>query len=357
MPNKALLMIFSLYSTIVYIGTLLVVFDAPWVAENIRNLLLSSYSNEGRVVCFIGLASFLIFPDLIAIISYSNKQSEKPKLNRQFSAFWRFIIDSLIIIVILFFLCQVLLGDADYYEQHDFFEIQISIGILFGLSLIGFWIFQPFRFLTNIVSIQDAHTYLRQLIDKSPYINFNVHAYHYETRTRLVTEYSTDSKGKMRTTTRTETYQEQVTTLSLSQPYEIAFWRDVTNLQELLSPLRFRIIKIKIKTLINPVDVRTQKDYDAKWKSFCRQYQGADSHVNFSVSNGISTMKKDLLLAFSNLEDRPFFLNIFFYFFASLTPFGWAYTLWLDQISVVSEKTIVKEYSQFENLKPFHNFS
>ena len=357
MLNKALPMTFALCSVIVYVGILLVMFDTPWLTEHTEDLFLWSYSYEYRVGYFVILVIFLTFPDLTAIISYLKNRAETSEMNRQFSAFWRFIIDSLIIIVILFFLYEFLLADAYYYQQYDLSKIQISIVVLLGLSFIGFWVFQPFRFLKNIVSMQDAHAYLRELINKSPYINFHVHAYHYETRIRLVTESHTDSEGRTHTTTRTETYQELVTTLRLSQPYKIAFWRDVTNLQELLSPQRFRIVKIKIKTLIDPVDSRTQQHYDVEWKGFCNQYRGADAHVDFSVKSGLTAMKTDLLLAFLDLKERPFFLNIFFYFCASLTPFGWAYSLWLDQISAVSEKTILKEYSQFESLKSSHSVS
>jgi hypothetical protein len=349
--NKALPTTFALCSVIVYVGTLLIIFDAPWLTEPTGNLLLLNYSHEHRVGYFVILVIFLTFPDFIAIISYSKNRAKISEMNRQFSAFWRFIIDSLIITVVLFFLYEFLLNDAYYYRQYYLSKIQISIIVLLGLSFISFCIFQPFSFLTNIVSMQDAHAYLRELINKPPYINFHVHAYHYETRIRVVTEDDTDA------TTRTETYQEQVTTLSLSQPYKIASWRDVTNLQELLSPQRFRIVKIKIKTLINPVDSKTQQHYDAEWKDFCHQYRGADVHVNFSVNSGLTAMKTDILLAFLDIKEKPFFLNIFFYFCASLSPFGWAYSLWLDQISAVSEKTILKEYSQFERLKPSHSFS
>ncbi|MBD1847411.1 hypothetical protein H6F89_29230 [Cyanobacteria bacterium FACHB-63] len=270
-------------------------------------------------------------------------------MNHEFSAFWRFLIDFAIITVTLNFLDNFLLSNPKFY-QNNLSKTQTWMSILLGLSFILFWVFQPFRFLNNIVSMQDAQTYLEELVQRSPYIHFHVQAYHYETQTRFVTEVHTDAQGQARTTTRTETYQERVTTLNRNQPYNIKFWRDVTNLKEPLSSQQFRIVKIKIRTLISPVDSRTKQHYDEEWSSFRRQYKNADTHVDFSVRSGLTEIKTDLLLAFLDLKERPFFLNTFFYFAASLTPFAWAYSLWLDRISAVSEKTILKEYSQYERL-------
>ncbi len=356
MLNKALQIIFALCSVTVYLVSLLVIFDTPWITEQIDNFFLAlNYSSQHQASYFTIIVIFLTFPDLLAIIFYLRNRAKTPEMNHQFSAFWRFFIDSLIIIVILSFLYEFLLFDSDYY-RNDLYEFQFCIGVLLCLSFILFFVFQPFQLLKNIVSTQDAHTYLRELINRTPYINFHVHAYHDETRIRVVTESHTDSEGETHTTTRTETYQERVTTLQLNKPYEIAFWRDATDLQELLSPQRFRIVKIKIKALINPYDSRAQQHYDSQWEKFCNQYRGADVVVDFSVSSGITGMKTDLLLVFLDLKERPFFLSIFFYFGVSLTPFCWAYSLWLDQFSAVSEKTILKEYSQFDSLESSSSF-
>ncbi len=350
MLNKVFQTTLTLCSITVYIVSLVIVFDYPWLAEYIENSLFRNYSYECRSIYLISLTIFLTFPDIIAIISYAKNRMNNFDMNHQLSGFCRCFIDAVIIVTILSFLNEKLLLSEPHSYQNALSQAQFSMNILFSLSFIFFWFSQPFRFLTNIISIENAYAYLKELVNEPPYINFHVNAYHYEARIRLVTETYTDSQGKSQTTFRNEYYQERVTSLSLSEPYKIKFWRDATNLQELLSSQKIRVVKIKIKTLINPVDSITKQHYDTEWSNFCRKYKGADSLVDFSMSSGLTKMKTNLLLAFLNLKERPLFLNIFFYFVISFTPFSWAYSLWLDQISAVSEITILKEYSQFDNL-------
>ena len=171
--------------------------------------------------------------------------------------------------------------------------------ILLSLSFVLFCFSQPLRFLKNITSIQDAHVYLKELIGRPPYIDFQVHTYHYETRSRIVTE----SCGDSQTTTRTEFYEDLVPTFRLGQPYEILFWQDVTDLQKLLSPRKIRIVKIKITTLINPIDSKTIEHYDSHWGSFCAEHSGKDKHVDFLVNQGLTGMKTAFLLAFLDLKE------------------------------------------------------
>ena len=345
MLNKAFYRLLTLSSITVYIITLIVIFNIPVLTEKLINLYLSqNYSLEQQKLYLITIGAFLSFPDILAVILYLRSKTKFPEMNHSVSALWRFIIDAFIIIIIMYFLQKFLLSNSDYYQGNRS-EIQIAIGMVFGLSFILLWFLEPFRLLRNIVSMQDAHTYLQELLHKPPYINFHVHAYHYETRTRVVTESHTDSEGQTHTTHRTETYQEQVTTLQLKKPYQIEFWRDVTNTRELLLPQRFRIVKIKIETAINAIDLRAQQHYNLEWQNFNDRYKGADVWVDFSVTSGIKGMKTDVLLAFLDLKEQPLFLNIFFYFCASFTPFCMSYCLWLDRFSAVSKKIIFKEYS------------
>ncbi|MBE9066788.1 hypothetical protein IQ260_08995, partial [Leptolyngbya cf. ectocarpi LEGE 11479] len=285
----------------------------------------------------------------LAVVSYGHARKNNPETDQQPSAGFRILVDLILIGLIIWFLHDRLLAPVQGYQNHTSSihtsNIQLYMGGALALSFASLALFQPLKFLRNIRSEEETKEYLKSLTDKAPYINFHVHAYHYEWRTRWVTETYTDSQGNTETRTRPETYQEQVTTTRLSRPYLIPSWQDTTNLKTLLEPQEFPITKIKISTAIKPANASAQQHYSQAWSDFRDDYKNADTQVDFSTSKGIRGIGPVLLLSFLNPEERSIFLNAFFCALISLTPFAWGYSLWLDQMSSVTEKTISKKYS------------
>ena len=338
-------------STITYLSSLILLFNISPAAEQIEVLLLGHSPNEQPLKLFISIVTLLILPDFLAIISYGNSRKNNPEINQQPSAGFRILVDLILIAPIIWFLYNHLFTPVQRYQNYtssQTFTIQLCMGAALALSFASLALFQPLHFLRHIRSEEETQEYFKSLIDKPPYINFHVHAYHYEWRTRWITETYTDSRGRTKTRTRPERYREQVTTLRHSKPYVIPSWQDTTNLHKLLEPQQFRITKIKISTTIRAADASALKHYNQAWSDFRDKYKTTDTQVDFSTSKGIRGMGPTLLLSFLNLEERSIFLNVFFCFLISLTPFAWGYSLWLDQMSSVTEKIISKEYSLSE---------
>ncbi|MEM7062103.1 MAG: hypothetical protein AAF572_02940 [Cyanobacteria bacterium P01_B01_bin.77] len=336
-------------SIIVYISSLVLLFNTSLSTKQIEILLFGNRSNEQPLILFISIIVLLILPDLLAIISYGHARKNNPEIDQQPSAGFRILVDLILIGLIIWSLYNRLLTPVQGAQTHTFdsqiSNIQLYMGGALALSFASLALFQPLKFLRNIRSEEETKEYLKSLTDEPPYINFHVHAYHYEWRTRWVTETHTDSRGNPETRTRPETYQEQVTTIRLSRPYMIPTWQDTTNLKTLLEPQEFPITKIKISTAIKPADANAQQHYNQAWSDFRDEYKNADTQVDFSTSKGIRGIGPVLLLSFLNPEERSIFLNAFFCAVISLTPFAWGYSLWLDQISSATEKIISKEYS------------
>ncbi len=336
-------------SIITYLSSLILLFNNSPITEQIETLLLGHNPNEQPILIFISIIALLILPNIFAAISYSNSSKNNPEMNQQPSAGFRILIDLILIAPIIWFLYTQLFTLAQspqsFISNTQISNIQLWMVAALILASVSLIIFQPLHFLRNIRTEEETQEYFKSLIEKPPYIDFHVHAYHYEWRTRWVTENYTTSRGRTETRTRPERYQEQVTTLRLSRPYEIPTWQDTTNQNTLLEPQQFPITKIKISTTIRPTDADDQKHFNQAWTDFRDQYKNTDTQVNFSTTKGIRGMGPKLLLSFTNLEEQSIFLNVVFCALISLTPCAWGYSLWFDQMSSVAEKTISKEYS------------
>lgn len=336
-------------SIITYLSSLILLFNNSPITEQIETLLLGHSPNEQPSLIFISIIALLILPNIFAAIAYNNSSKNNPDMNQQPSAGFRILVDLILIAPIIWFLYTRLFNPAKGYQSFTSSSqtslIPYFMGAAVILAFVSLAIFQPFHFLRNIRAEEETQEYFKSLIEKPPYIDFHVHAYHYEWRTRWVTETYTTSRGRTETRTRPERYQEQVTTLRLSRPYTIGNWQDTTNQKTLLEPQQFRITKIKISTTIRSANADAQEHYNQAWTDFRDQYQNTDAQVDFSTTKGIRGMGPTRLLSFLNLEERSIFLNPFFCALLALTPVAWGYSLWLDQLSSFAEKTISKEYS------------
>ena len=343
-------------SIVTYLFSLTLLFNNSPRVEQIETLLLGHSPNEQPILIFLSLITLLILPNILAVISYNNSSNNNSDMNQQPSAGFRIVVDIILIAPIIWFLYTHLFTPAQRYQNFisgtQVSSIQLCMVGALILAFVSLVIFQPLHFLRNIRSEEETQEYFKSLIDKPPYIDFHVHAYHYEWRTRWVTETYTEN-GKTHTRTRPERYQEQVTTLRLSKPYTITTWQDTTNQKTLLAPQQFNITKIKISTSIRAANADTQQHYNQAWSDFRDQYKNTDTQVDFSTTKGVRNMGPTLLLSFLYLEEQSIFLNAGFYALISLTPFAWGYSLWLDQISSFTEKTISKEYSLSSSTLPF----
>ena len=324
---------------VAYVSCLSVIFRiAP---ESPMPTVLLYLLEESEMLSSVTVCLLLIAPDFVALCIFLNKRKQSPGHKYQLSTKCRVLQDLLLASLILVFFYRLVVDNAyDYW-------VQVPITALMAVSLIAFFFSQPFRFLKNSVSEQEALQYIESLISSPPYIKFTVHAYHYETRFRIVQDTRTDSRGNTQTTTRVEPYQQIVTTLDRHFFYEINYWRDVTDTKRLLAFQQSDIVKIKITPSIEALDNASQNHYNSFFSRLKDKYANVDTCVDWSVHRGINKMQSDVLLSHRDISRKPLFINALACFLFSLTPFGWTYSLWLDTIASVFEATICKEYSHF----------
>ena len=312
-------------------------------------LLINQQKEE---VIIISLFVFLILPNASALIMYFINQARNPENDWEIYSFERTYFDGCIIWGIVS--CV----------KGEIFGVLIILVILF-LSATLSWRLKTFRLISKAMSINAADRYLNNLIVSPPYIDFSVRVY----KTELIPKYehvmNENEQYELRESPAEREFR-VVENYQRTVPYKIRSWRDKTDRRTLRIPQDFPIVKVETKVSIVPKNDNARQHYKTKWSEFLRRNKRADNEGSFSASGCIAGTKPKIsfikhfkgvleagdfrteleqFIVFLDPQKRPFFLRTYFYLIVALTPFSWAYSLWIDRIATVSRKTIVKEYS------------
>ncbi|XP_048576858.1 uncharacterized protein LOC5521493 [Nematostella vectensis] len=177
-------------------------------------------------------------------------------------------------------------------------------------------------YITNIMKDETAWDYIKRMQQVAPVINMVVECYHYETRTRVV--YYTDANGNQQS--RTETYQEKVTTFIDTDTFDYGSWLDVSK-NEMPELSSVELTRLKIDPVVEFGDVETAQSFDTQREEMIERNRHRDVYQDFSYSRDIPGLEKRIS-AYVNLTQRPFWIREMYYWLATFLCMTWPYR-WL----------------------------
>jgi hypothetical protein len=192
------------------------------------------------------------------------------------------------------------------------------------------------RYLWNLYVVEDIVTFINRLRDRAPEIWFYCCCYHYETRTRWVTEHYTEhvnGRAESRTRTRLETYQEKVVTHTEKELFRFARFMDASGVvcNDILKYNATRIDFTKGWTAGTP---QTAQAHEQQKYNFVARNRNRDEHFEFTEGMDFYGFQEKML-AIVDLQKKSIFMNWASYFgFSIILMQSWLYRVWLDRNSV-----------------------
>ena len=148
-----------------------------------------------------------------------------------------FILNFLLWADIIFILLAVIFGRRSHSAFHECFKALQEFWYLFTLPYIFYLIevfcSSTFKYLINIKESNDVVQYVVDMKKGKPVLEFWCECYHYETRTRWVTEHYTENTSKgpeQRTRQKMETYTEKVVTSTHTDHFQYRIHNDFSGL-------------------------------------------------------------------------------------------------------------------------------
>jgi hypothetical protein len=187
---------------------------------------------------------------------------------------------------------------------------------------------------------EDIGMYVERLKRAPPLISMTCECYHYETRTRYVTEYINGQNGTS-TRTRVETYQERVVTHSGQESFIYREWSDDSgSLSEEI--FKYKVVKFDLFKSWTAANTETQAALNRQYDEFQRKYRGRDIHFDSSYDADINEYKPHILWVVGSkwFLSWKLYAVITIFFFSSVF-----YRYWFDRYSVKANfefKKIVK---------------
>lgn len=229
------------------------------------------------------------------------------------------------------------------------------IPFIFSIIVCGFtyinYLLQAFcynktlKYLLNIKASgkNDILTYVEQIKASPPVISMSCQCYHFETRTRLVTEnYGEYVNGQYvtRTSTRTEVYQEIVVTYTGYEVFHHREWLDVSG--SLSNELyNHNVVRIDFSKTWTAGDQQTQAAFNYQYDEFKRKYEHRDTYFSSSYDISIQNYKPFVL----SVIKEKWYLSWGAYVIATIFLSSIFYRYWFDRHSVKGNfefKKIVK---------------
>ena len=178
----------------------------------------------------------------------------------------------------------------------------------------------------------NASDYVRRITTNTPTLLEEAHCYHYETRTRQVSNTVTDSDGNSRTEYTTETYEELVTTHT--ERINISFARvfDHSEVPDLAS----QSMLCRVTCLKSWIPTReTESVYTNIKQRFHAKHMTCDTCRTFSSLMTIVDFR-DKVLTCNNKEDIPFAVKHGYtiYIVMSFCLLSWLYRVYLSGVSI-----------------------
>lgn len=229
-----------------------------------------------------------------------------------------------------------------------------------AILLLTYWIYAgqhpALRYLLNLNPIEDVVAYVKRIEAAAPTISFHGECYHYETRTRWVTETYTDyetrhdfSSGRLETVpvTRTrqklETYQERITTHTATEEFKFSAWRDQT--RKLSGAIyHYQATRVAFALAVTPGDSETAAAFEAARTAFQDAHKDCDVHFDFSENIRVEGFKPRML-SIVDLSNKSPAMNSATYILFAAIGLGWPYLLWFNHRTVQGTFTFTKTFS------------
>ena len=192
------------------------------------------------------------------------------------------------------------------------------------------------QYLSSIQTDVSAIDFVDQLKRTDPQRVMMVECYHWETRTRTV--HYTDSNGK--THTRTETYQERVTTYTEEQVFPICYSQDISDPAGLEFDV-YGVARLKLTPDIDCGDEETMMKFSEMRRRMIYDNEYRDQYIDFIFSDVIEGFKKRIC-AYTDPRHRPFWLNLGVFWLSSLFGLTWIFRMIFNCKTTKCEYTIKK---------------
>lgn len=132
--------------------------------------------------------------------------------------------------------------------------------------------------------------------------------------------------------------------------FDFQYWRNLVAVSPENPPLHQvkspYLAKINTRHRLKATDNETIQYIQKTWIDFTNEYIQYSPHVTFSKQIDCEHPRQDsTVIALQNVEEASRLLNPSLYFLLSITPFSFAYSLWLDYKTIPYSVDIITEYS------------
>eukprot|EP00750_Incisomonas_marina_P001367 INCI11140.1.p1 GENE.INCI11140.1~~INCI11140.1.p1 ORF type:complete len:484 (+),score=84.20 INCI11140.1:77-1528(+) len=189
-----------------------------------------------------------------------------------------------------------------------------------------------FAYVSNIMSDKAAEGFVAALMAAAPVFVMTVECYHYETRTRTV---SNGNGG-----TRTETYQAKVVTWRATDHIVYSSWMDRSTQVTGLSNVK--LMKMKLAKKFEYADEATYDEFERQRMVF-RASNNFDLHQDYSESLEIEGFTSHVLAALNGIVPKNVSKNM--YIIVTVFCGSYFYRRWLDKLCHATDVNIRKRVS------------
>jgi hypothetical protein len=203
-------------------------------------------------------------------------------------------------------------------------------------------LFAPtFNYLWNLNKVEDIVSYIDRLKTYPPEIGFHCECYHYETKTRWVTEYYTEyeqvyDSSSQRSESRPvqksrqvqETYEEKIVTYRETENFTFSQFEDISG--DVSDDIyEFQATKVDFSKYWQAGDEATNNTYQLNKSNFKSRNQNRDRYFDFSEYFNIQNFKAKAL-SIVDLEKKSICMHWIVYILCSIFTFSWFYRKWLE---------------------------
>ena len=229
-----------------------------------------------------------------------------------------------------------------WHHSNNIFIFSIVIYIIYLIEALAA---STPRYLWNLNKVEDIIQYINRLKTYPPQLKFHCTCYHYETRTRWVTEYYTvyeqvyDSQAKryvqqakQKSRQKQETYQETVVTHREEESVRFSRFDDTSG--DLSNDIyKFQATRVSFSKNWNLANEATTKAYNTQKSNFQARNENRDRCFKFWESFEINNFK-DKALSIVDLDKKSPYMSWIAYFLFSLFMLSWPYRKWFELKSV-----------------------
>jgi len=234
----------------------------------------------------------------------------------------------------LFNLYQLLFRGSYYYFSRDALKASlIALGVLYFFYLIEVFCSSTFRYLWNKRRSDKLLDHFFKIKNTRPELQFWCECYHFETRTRWVTEtYSENGPNGPVTKTRQrlETYTVKVVTYTETETFRYSYFQDTSGM--ISDDINcYEFIKIKFKKEYSFGNRETEVAYNCQYDRFIQRNQFRDTCFDHSSRFRLDNFKEKMLSI--NTDKRSCSVHVCTYLMWSLMfMVSWPYRIWMESL-------------------------